>query len=126
LLHDNAPAHHSVLVQEELARQQVTVLPHPAHSPDLAPCYFFFFPRLKRKLRGRWFQWTEEIITVTREAVLDLAANIFQQCFQQLYQRWQTCIAANGDYFEDVNMCKCMWISCNMVRQNRSPQNYWL
>ena len=29
LLLDNAPAHRSVLVQEELPRQQVTVLPHP-------------------------------------------------------------------------------------------------
>jgi hypothetical protein len=24
----------------------------------------------------------------------------FQQCFQQLYQSWQACIAANGDYFQ--------------------------
>lgn len=41
LLHDNAPAHRSILVQEELARQQVAVLPHPPYSPDLAPCDFF-------------------------------------------------------------------------------------
>jgi hypothetical protein len=37
LLHDNAPAHHSVLVEEEPAKQQVTVFSHPPHSPDLAP-----------------------------------------------------------------------------------------
>ncbi|KAJ4450961.1 hypothetical protein ANN_02396 [Periplaneta americana] len=41
LLHDNAPAHRSILVQEELPRQQVAVLPHPPYSPDLAPCDFF-------------------------------------------------------------------------------------
>jgi hypothetical protein len=35
-LHDNSPAHCSVLVQEELAKQQVTVLPHTLYSPDLA------------------------------------------------------------------------------------------
>ena len=40
LLHDNAPAHRSLLVQEELARKQVTVLPHPSYSLDLAPCDF--------------------------------------------------------------------------------------
>ncbi|KAJ4425331.1 hypothetical protein ANN_28251 [Periplaneta americana] len=40
LLHDNAPAHRSILVQEELW-QQVAVLPHPPYSPDLAPCDFF-------------------------------------------------------------------------------------
>ncbi|KAJ4427588.1 hypothetical protein ANN_25236 [Periplaneta americana] len=41
LLHDNAPAHRSILAQEELARQQVTVLPHFPYSPDLAPCDIF-------------------------------------------------------------------------------------
>ncbi|KAJ4451915.1 hypothetical protein ANN_03393 [Periplaneta americana] len=90
LLHDNAPTHRSVLVQEELARQQVTILPHPLYSPDLAPCDFFLFPRMKATLRGRRFHSSEEVMTATREAIRDLPANIFQQCFQQLYQRWQT------------------------------------
>jgi hypothetical protein len=89
-----------LLVQEELPKQQVTVLPHHPCSLDLAPCDFFFFPRLKEKPRGSRFLSAEEIVAATREAVWDLPANIFQQCFQQLYQRWQTCIAANGDYFE--------------------------
>jgi hypothetical protein len=31
LLHNSVPAHCSVLVQEELAKQHVTVLPHPAY-----------------------------------------------------------------------------------------------
>jgi histone-lysine N-methyltransferase SETMAR len=44
LLHGNAPAHCYVLDQEELAKQHVTVLPHPPYSPDLAPCDFFDFP----------------------------------------------------------------------------------
>jgi hypothetical protein len=52
LLHKDGPAHHSVLVQEKLAKQQVTILPHPPYSPDLTPCNFFFFPRLKEKLHG--------------------------------------------------------------------------
>jgi histone-lysine N-methyltransferase SETMAR len=90
LLHDNTPAHRSVFVQVEL--------PHPPYSPDLVPSDFFFFPRLKEKLCGCQFQSME--ITATREAVWDHPVNIFQQCFQQLYQCWQTCIAANGDYFE--------------------------
>jgi hypothetical protein len=44
LLHDNTPAHCSVLVQEELAKQQVTVSPLSPYSPDLTPCDFFSFP----------------------------------------------------------------------------------
>jgi hypothetical protein len=53
LLHDSTTAHCSVLVSEELAKQQVTVLPQPPYSTDLAPCDFFFFPRLEGKLHGR-------------------------------------------------------------------------
>jgi hypothetical protein len=89
-----------LLDQEELPKQQVTLLPHLPCSLDLAPCDFFFFLRLKEKLRGRRFLSAEEIVAATREAVWDLPADSFQQCFQQLYQRWQTCIAANGDCFQ--------------------------
>jgi histone-lysine N-methyltransferase SETMAR len=72
LLHNNAPAHRSVLVQEELAQQQVTVLPHPPDPPDLAPCDFFFFSHLKEKLCGCRFQSAKKIITATRAAVRNL------------------------------------------------------
>jgi hypothetical protein len=85
LLHDKAPAHHFVFVQEELAKQQVTVLPHPPYPPYLAQCDFSFFPCLKEKLHGCRLQLAEEIVTASREAVQHLPANIFQQCFQQLY-----------------------------------------
>jgi hypothetical protein len=79
LLHNNAPALPSVLVQEELAKQNVTVLPQRPCSTDLAQYDFFFFPCLKRKrLRGSRFQSAEENITATREAVRDLPPNVFQ------------------------------------------------
>ena len=38
LLHDNAPAHCSAVVQDYLKTQGFKTLPHPAYSPDLAPC----------------------------------------------------------------------------------------
>ena len=46
LLHDNLPGHRFVFVQEELAWQQVTVLPHAPYSPNLPLCDFCFFPRI--------------------------------------------------------------------------------
>ena len=100
LLHDNAPAYWSVLVQEELARLQVTILPHPPYPRDLAPCDFCLFPCMKALLRGHIFHSAEEVMIFTREDVWDLLANKFQRCFQQLYQCWQMCIVANSDYFE--------------------------
>jgi transposase len=39
----------------------MAVIPHPPYSPDLAPCEFFLFPKMKLKLKGRRFDTTEEI-----------------------------------------------------------------
>ena len=33
--------------------QEVYVLEHSPYSPDLVPCDFFLFPRLKKNLAGR-------------------------------------------------------------------------
>jgi len=56
LLHDNAPVHRAIAVQEFLARKQVCVLNHPPYSPDLSPCDYFLFTKLKLPLKGRLFE----------------------------------------------------------------------
>jgi len=43
LLHENAPVHQAVAVQEFLARKQVCVFHLPPYSPDLSPCDYFLF-----------------------------------------------------------------------------------
>jgi len=37
LHHDNAPAHTTLRVQQFLAKNNITVIPDPPYSPDLAP-----------------------------------------------------------------------------------------
>ena len=53
LLYVNTPAHTSAIVTAFLKKEKVTVLPHPPYFPDLAPCDFFWFPKLKAFLAGR-------------------------------------------------------------------------
>ena len=48
-LHDNASSH-KCEVKSFLASEKVKVLNHPPYSPDLSPCDFFLFPRLKKML----------------------------------------------------------------------------
>ena len=48
LLHDNASSHKYEVVKSFLAFEKVKVLNHPSYSPDLRPCDFFLFPRLKK------------------------------------------------------------------------------
>ena len=61
LHHDDAPAHRAVTTSEFLAKHNIPLLPHPPYSPDLAPCDFFSFPQLKKTMKGRWFDYMEEI-----------------------------------------------------------------
>jgi len=42
---DNAPAHNALPVKTFLTKHKITVLEHPPYSPDLVPCYFFYFQR---------------------------------------------------------------------------------
>ena len=48
LHHDNALRHTSLLVRQFLSNKNIMVCPHPPYSPDLAPCNFWLFPKVKR------------------------------------------------------------------------------
>jgi hypothetical protein len=55
--------------------------PHPPCSPDLAPCDFFLFPKIKLKLKGRRFDTTEEIQTESQRVLDTLTENNTQEAF---------------------------------------------
>jgi len=68
LLHDNAPAHRSVLVKDFLAKNNMTTLEHSPYAPHLASPDFYLFPRLKSALNGmRSFDATDSIKNATEE-----------------------------------------------------------
>ena len=64
LLHDNASAHKSAMVQEYLKESGLDVLDHPPYSPDLSPCDFWLFPRLKKIMAGHHFELDESKIHI--------------------------------------------------------------
>jgi histone-lysine N-methyltransferase SETMAR len=83
ILHqDNAPAHMALSVRECLATKQITVLQHPAESPDLAPNNFFLFPNIKEILEGRHFDGIYDIRNNTTAALKPIPRNHFQFCFE--------------------------------------------
>jgi len=71
LQHDNAPAHSTALLQAFLAKHHITQVCQPPYSPDLAPCDFWLFPKLKSPLKGRRFvnvtvkQYTSSVIGIS-------------------------------------------------------------
>jgi len=65
-----------------LATKQITVLEHPAYSPDLALSNFFLFPRIKETLIGSNFYGTGDIRSNTTAALKAIPLNQFQNCFE--------------------------------------------
>ncbi|CAH1981952.1 unnamed protein product [Acanthoscelides obtectus] len=60
--------------------------------PDLSPNDFFTFPKIRNKLRGQRFQSPEEAVDAFKNAVLDLPANEWNECFENWFERLQMCI----------------------------------
>jgi len=100
LHHDNAPSHTTLFVREFLVTKQITVLEHPAYSPDLAPSDFFLFPKIKEILKGRSFDDIDYFRSNTTAALKAILQNQFQNCFEGWTGRWYRCIASQGEYFE--------------------------
>jgi hypothetical protein len=48
-------------LREFLAQYNITTLPHPLYSPNLALCNFFLFPKLKSYLKGHHFGTVENV-----------------------------------------------------------------
>ena len=74
----------------------IKTVPHPPYSPDLAPCDFWLFP----KLRGCRYETTEEMKEAVTKAIDSLTQENFYGAFQKLLERYNKRIAARGDYFE--------------------------
>ena len=89
-----------ILVDNFLAKNKVTTLKHHPCSPDLAVIDFCLFPPLKLALKRRRNRNDTEIIKNAKEELKRLSKNVFQECFQLFYCRWQKCIIVQGDYFE--------------------------
>ncbi|UYV67803.1 hypothetical protein LAZ67_5002107 [Cordylochernes scorpioides] len=100
LHHDNAPAHTLLLVHDFLAKNNTLMMPQPPYSPDLAPCDFFLFPKLKRPMKGRRYATLDEIKTESKEELKKILKTDFLKCFEDWKNHWHKCIISHGDYFE--------------------------
>ena len=67
---------------EFLSTKQITVLEHPAYSPDLSPSDIFLFPKLKEILKRRHFDGTDDIRSNTTAALKAIPQNQFPNCFE--------------------------------------------
>jgi hypothetical protein len=73
---------------------------HPPYSPDLAPCNFWLFPKLKDALKGQRFADLSDIQCNMKTLLQGIPENDFQDCFRQWHHHLTKCIASQGEYFK--------------------------
>ena len=74
----------------------IKTVPHCPYSPDLAPCDFCLFS----KLRGCRYETIEEMKEAVTKVIDTLTQEDFDGAFEKLLERYNKCIVAGGDYFE--------------------------
>jgi hypothetical protein len=84
LHHDIMPAHTFLQTTEFVTNNNMVIIPYPPYLPDLGPCDFALFPKLKMKLKGRH----ETVSDIQREsqAVLN---SIKENNFQRAFEAWE-------------------------------------
>ena len=97
---DNAQIHNSILVTDYLNKMGIQTVRHPPYSPDLALCDFWLFPKLKENLRGCRYETIEEMKEVVMKVNDTLTQENFHGALPKLFERYNKCITAGGDYFE--------------------------
>ena len=100
LQQDNTPAHNALSVKQFFANKNITVLEHSPYSPDLTPCDFCLFPKIKSVLVGTHFVSVENVKAKMVEILSGLTERDLQNCFEHWQHRRQLCVNSEGNYFE--------------------------
>ena len=104
-LHDNVPAHKSAAVQEYLKESGLYVLDHHPYRPDLSPCDFWLFPRLKEVLAGHCFE-SHGIVIAVYQCLQHIPKEDYRVAFQKWVDRCKMRVEADGAYFESLRQIK--------------------
>ena len=79
-------------------------MPQPPYSPDMAPCNFFLFSKMKRTLKGRRFTAINDIKIASLKELKAIPNIEFKKCFEDWKKRWHKCIISNENYFGGDNI----------------------
>lgn len=76
------------------------MIDQPPYSPDLTPCDFFLFPKLKLPLRGQRFETLDAIKQSSLNELKAIPLSAYERCMQDWIKRCHRCIGLDGAYFE--------------------------
>lgn len=96
--HDNAPAHNAERTMECLAPSGINLVAHTPYSPDLAPCDFFLFPKIKKELREKRFENCKLAVEVAITELAMLQNGDLELCLNRGLYRLQKSIDVHENY----------------------------
>lgn len=95
---DNARPHTSAYTRQWLAAKGITVMEHPPYSPDLAPCDFWLFPKIKSDLRGTEYESEDQLKQAALASLSAIPKEQFPECYESWINRMKRCVEAEGHY----------------------------
>ena len=101
ILHDNASSH-KCEVKSFLASEKVNILNHPPYSPDLSPCDFLLFPRLKKMLSGNKYTSRSSLGSANYQCLQQIPKEDYLSAFRDWVKRLQKMCFSKGEYFEGL------------------------
>ncbi|KAF8767669.1 Histone-lysine N-methyltransferase SETMAR like protein [Argiope bruennichi] len=98
LLHDNARPYKASTTQNLLPSFGWEIWQHPPNSPDLMPCDFHAFGKLKEQLGGTQFSNDDQIQTAVLSLLQDQGTIFYRQYIERLVLRSYNCLQYLEDY----------------------------
>ena len=81
-------------------KKQICVIDHPPYSPDLSPCDYFLFPKLKNAMKGAFYDDVPTIQAAMTQVLKNIPKIEFKKSIDKLVDHSKRCIELNGSYFE--------------------------
>lgn len=73
--------------------------PHPPSSPNLVPQDSWFFPTVKTTMKGKYFEWIQDIEAAMKAKLKQLRKEDFQICSTKWQEWWSQGIRTQGRVF---------------------------
>ena len=102
-LHRDDTPDHTALSIGQFFERNIAILEYPPpYSPDLAPCDFFLFPKIKSILKRTHFSDIDSIRMAATTELKKIPENAFQECIESWKRRMHKCFKVEENYFEGI------------------------
>jgi histone-lysine N-methyltransferase SETMAR len=96
---DNSMCHNGRKIREYFARKNMTRLPHPAYSPDLSPCDFWFFGYAKERMKDRVVTDEDDLEDKLTEVWEGVTQDVLRSVFHEWMGRLEWVMGHGGEYY---------------------------